>query len=121
VPHLSRAKSHVHPQLWRAISVWRTHQHRLCRIHGKSGDQQALLQEAADAMDQARGASVATNAGEIAQSGTWRGVPALVPGSGAGSRVPGSLIPSFLMLLLATSSSFKKDHGAALVAQTTPE
>src|SRR5262249_16339386 len=100
----------VHPQLWRALSVWRTDQHRLCRIDGQSGDQQALLQEAADAVDETWGAPAVADPGESPESGTRGRVPAVVPGSAGrggvlGGRASGGLTPRFLMLSHARSTT----------------
>jgi hypothetical protein len=50
-----------HSELWRALPGWRADQHGLRGIDGKSGDQQALLQEAADGLDAARRPSAAAD------------------------------------------------------------
>ena len=75
-----------------------THQHRFCRIHGQLGDQQALLQTLADAVDPAWCPSVAANTGENPESGVWSSVPTLVSRSAAGGKAPGGVTPSYLMV-----------------------
>jgi hypothetical protein len=64
------------------------------------GDQEALLQAVADAVDQTWDAPAPANAGQNAESGTRGGVPAMVSGSAAGRGTPRGLTPSFLMVSL---------------------
>ena len=78
IPHLHREQPRVHSQLWRALPAGRADQHRLCGIDRQSGGQQALLQAAADAMDETRGTSAPPNAGQDTEPRVSDRIPPLV-------------------------------------------
>src|SRR5262249_10238254 len=63
---------------WRALSSWRAHQHRLCRINGQSGDPQAHGKNTTDAMDPTRRPSPAADSHTGVERRVGRDVPHLV-------------------------------------------
>ena len=69
-----------HSELWRALSPRRAHQHRLCRIDGEPGDQQADGEKTTDAMEPARRPSPAADSHARVERRVGGDVPHVVSG-----------------------------------------